>query len=207
MDFSEKLSITVNELTKEYGPKKGIRGVNAYFESGKIHLLLGDNGSGKSTLLKCIMGLVHYQGTIRKRRVRIGYAPEEYIMPMHMTVIDFLYSIGRIKGYPRDELNDNVRFYLSYFNLTDYLHRTIKSLSHGMRQKVNLMQAFIHEPKVLILDEPLSGLDQEMVQKLLELIKEKAKQSLVLISSHHKHRFQMKYCEVYHFIEGSLHAE
>lgn len=81
------------------------------------------------------MGLTKYQGNIVKRRLRIGYAPEEYIMPLNMTVIDFLYSIGRIKGYPKYELNENVKYYLNYFNINNYEHKYIKELSHGMRQK------------------------------------------------------------------------
>ncbi len=204
MENYENIAITINEVTKEYGVKKGIYQVNTEFEAGFLNLVVGDNGSGKSTLFKCIMGLVSYKGTITKRRLRIGYAPEEYIMPMNLTVVDFLYSIGRIKGYPREELSENVKYYLNFFDLTNCRNKLIGSLSHGMRQKVNLMQAFIHEPKIIILDEPLASLDKVIVPKVVNLIKEKAKNQLVVVSTHNPARFNVKKRRIYSFKEGIL---
>ncbi len=204
MENSENLHITINEVTKEYSREKGIYQINAKFETGKLNLVIGENGSGKSTLLKCIMGLVNYQGKIIKRRIRIGYAPEEYIMPLNLTVIDFLYSIGRIKGLSVDDLSENVNYYLKFFDLINYKYKPIGSLSHGMRQKVNLMQAFIQNPKILILDEPLTGLDQNIIPKVIKLIKDSTLDKLVVVSTHNINLFKTRNRKIFHFKAGKL---
>jgi ABC-2 type transport system ATP-binding protein len=198
------ISITINDLTKQYQNEKGIIKVNTSFESGKVNIVIGDNGSGKSTLFKCIMGLVNYSGKIDKRKHRIGYAPEDYVMPLRMTVNDFLYSIGRIKGLDKDNINESVREYLEFFGLIDYRFKIIGSLSNGMRQKLNLLQAFVHEPKIIILDEPLAALDSEIIPKVVDLIKSKAKTSLVVISTHQISKFNFRNKKMYHFIKGKL---
>ncbi|MBN2540780.1 MAG: ABC transporter ATP-binding protein [Bacilli bacterium] len=207
MEVLENVSITINDLSKRYGSKRAIEHVNTRFESGKLNLIVGENGSGKSTLFKCIMGLVEYEGKIIKRRLRIGYAPEEYIMPMHLSVLDFLSSIGRIKGYPGADLSFQVRQYLEVFGLDGYEHALIRSLSHGMRQKVNLMQAFIFEPKILILDEPLASLDETIIPEIISLIQEKSKRNLVLISTHNPGKFKSRNKETYLFEDGCLNHE
>ncbi|MBI9009715.1 MAG: ABC transporter ATP-binding protein [Tenericutes bacterium] len=204
MEGLENLSITINEVTKEYRRNTGIMKVTTKFESGILNILVGDNGSGKSTLFKCIMGLCNYNGEIIKRKHRIGYAPEEYVMPLHLTVLDFLRSIGRIKGINSDDLDQNVLDYLAFFELLDYKNKTISKLSNGMRQKVNLMQAFVHEPKIIILDEPLAALDKESIPKVVKLIKEKAKTSLVVVSTHHLNYFRTNKKKLYYFKDGML---
>ncbi len=204
MDKLENIYITINEVSKEYNNKTGLKCVSTCFEAGKVNLVIGDNGSGKSTLFKCIMGLVSYKGKITKRKLRIGYAPEEYVMPLNMSVLDFLRSIGRIKGINSEELDQNVLDYLELFDLHNYRNKTISTLSNGMRQKINLMQAFIHEPKILILDEPLAALDQDTIPKVVELIKNKAKTSLVVVSTHQPNKFRFKSKKVYRFESGCL---
>jgi ABC-2 type transport system ATP-binding protein len=200
----ENLSITIKEVTKEYKGTIGINNITTHFESGILNILIGENGSGKSTLFKCIMGLCHYNGKIVKRKHRIGYAPEEYVMPLHLSVIDFLKSIGRIKGVSTEELDQNVLDYLRFFELEDYKHKPISKLSNGMRQKVNLMQAFIHEPKIIILDEPLAALDKESVPKIVRLIKEKSKTSLVVLSTHQIHHFRTNRKKIFYFKDGEI---
>lgn len=207
MEDYGNLSIVINDVTKEYGKQKGIYDISTVFEQGRLNIITGANGSGKSTLLKCIMGLVNYQGEIIKRRVRIGYAPEEYIMPLHMTVIDFLWSIGRIKGMNRDDLDVNLGNYLDFFGISDYRNRPIAKLSHGMRQKVNLVQALAHEPRIILLDEPLTGLDSSTIEKLVVLLKEKAKTSLILVSTHNPNKFPARNISLYHFEQGRLKIE
>ncbi|XMB72394.1 ABC transporter ATP-binding protein [Mycoplasmatota bacterium WC30] len=204
MEKLENIYITINEVSKEYSNKAGIRSVSTSFEAGKVNLVIGDNGSGKSTLFKCIMGLVSYQGKIVKRKLRIGYAPEEYVMPLNMSVLDFLYSIGKIKGINSYDLDRNVIDYLDFFELYKYKNKTISTLSNGMRQKVNLMQAFIHEPKIIILDEPLAALDQDTIPKVVDLIKSKARTSLVVVSTHQPNQFKFKNKKIYRFESGIL---
>ncbi len=204
MDKSENISIIISDVSKQYFRQKGIHNITTNFESGKLNIIIGENGSGKSTLLKCIMGLVEYKGKIDKQKYRIGYAPEEFVMPLSMNVIEFLHSIGRIKGVQEEELNERTIYYLQYFDLLEYKHKKIGSLSNGMRQKINLLQAFIHNPKILILDEPLAALDQDSIPKVIKLIKERAKISLVVVSTHQLHKFRFKNRKLYRFFEGRL---
>ncbi len=204
MENYENLSITINELTKDYGKEKGIHGISTVFEPGKLNIVTGANGSGKSTLFKCIMGLVNYQGRIIKRKLRIGYAPEEYIMPLGMSVEDFLWSIGKIKGLSSEVLDENLEIYLDFFGLKQYRKRPIAQLSHGMRQKVNLVQAFVHEPRIILLDEPLTGLDIDTIPRLISLLKEKAKTRLVVITTHNLQLFRFKEKTLYKIVEGRL---
>ncbi|MCK4551899.1 MAG: ABC transporter ATP-binding protein [Tenericutes bacterium] len=204
MDNYKNISITINEVTKEYNKGKGIKAVSTLFESGILNLVVGENGSGKSTLFKCIMGLVSYSGSINKRKIKMGYAPEEYVMPLRMSVVDFLYSIGRIKGLDRDLINNNLETYLRYFDLYPYKNKLIGSLSNGMRQKLNLMQAFVHEPKIIILDEPLAALDEDTIHKVIKIIKEKAKTKLVVVSTHQPNKFKCRNKRIYRFEKGNL---
>ena len=204
MEKYKNISITINEVTKEYNNKTGIKNINTIFKSGVLNLVVGKNGSGKSTLFKCIMGLVNYQGKIEKRKIKIGYAPEEYVMPVKMTVIDFLYSLGRIRGLDKDDTHDNLNEYLDFFNLTKYKYKLIASLSNGMRQKLNLMQAFMHEPKIIILDEPLAALDDLTLKKVVSLIKIKSQTALVVVSTHQPKQFKTQKKVVYTFEKGQL---
>ncbi len=204
MRESERLSIVIEEVSKDYGSKKGIHDISTTFTSGQLNVIIGENGSGKSTLFKCIMGLINYSGRIKRRRVRIGYAPEEYILPLNMTVVDFLWSIGRIKGTMRDDLDQNMRYYLDFFGLKGYENHLIGKLSHGMRQKVNLIQAFVHDPRILILDEPTTALDKEMTSKIIKLIKERSRENLVIISTHHPQSFTTRNRRVLCIKEGRL---
>ncbi len=207
MVLSEPLTIIIKDLCKYYQADKGIKAVNATFRSGVLNIIIGENGSGKSTLLKCLMGLVSYQGEIIKRRHRIGYAPEHYVMPLRMTVHEFLYSIGRIKGIDVDTLGQNTMDYLHYFDLLDVMHQPIGRLSNGMRQKVNLLQAFVHEPKIIILDEPLAALDQLFVPKVIHLIKSKMNDALVIVSTHMPKHFKTKKKQLFRFVEGQLYVD
>jgi len=106
------IAIEVIGVTKHYGGKVGISAIDADFHNDGLHLLVGANGSGKSTLIKCIMGLVRFEGEIKKKHFKIGYAPEDYVMPYYMTVRDFLYSIGKLRA-PRRRIS--IRIWTIFF--------------------------------------------------------------------------------------------
>lgn len=205
MSPSSTIVIEIKEVSKKYHNKSGIQNINAKFTSGQLNLLVGKNGSGKTTLLKCIMGVVRYQGKIIKNRFVIGYAPEDYVMPYFMSVNDFLRSIGKIKDCKISSLENEISELLDYFGLTEYANRHFGALSNGMRQKVNLIQAFLNRPKTIILDEPLHGLDQESQRKIMKLIKERVKESLVLISTHYPELYKTRKKSLYMMEEGVLY--
>jgi ABC-type multidrug transport system ATPase subunit len=196
--------IEVKDLTKRYGAKWGIHGVSAAFHNDHLHLLVGTNGSGKSTLLKCIMGLLNYEGEIQKRHFRIGYAPEEYVMPCYMSVRDFLISIGRIRDHERDHVESEIEQQLAFFDLKSHESKPIGKLSNGMRQKVNLIQAFLNHPKILLLDEPLRSLDSDAQTKTLSLLRERMNESLIIISTHSPEKFHFRNKRVWKMEAGML---
>lgn len=200
------IAIEVERVSKRYGSKTGIREVSAAFPSGTLHLLVGANGSGKSTLLKCIMGLVRYEGTIRRGRCRIGYAPEEYVMPQYMEVGEFLSALGKIRG-KGEETEEEIGRLLGKFGLDGSIGRPIGKLSNGMRQKVNLIQAFLNHPKILLLDEPLRALDAESQEKAVEMIRERMRESLIIVSTHNPERFRIRSRQIWRMESGNLREE
>ncbi|MDT8337288.1 MAG: ABC transporter ATP-binding protein [Candidatus Izemoplasmatales bacterium] len=201
---SENISIFTRNLTKSYSGDKGIFDLNLEFCNGGLNLVIGKNGSGKSTLLKCIMKLVKYSGEIEKRKLRIGYAPEIFIMPDFQTVEEFLVNIGRIKGLGKKVLIENSVDFFEFFNIEKYRNKMIRTLSNGTKQKVNLIQALIHEPKIIILDEPLVSLDFESQKRLLKYLTKLAKERLVIISTHNPEKFRSSLKRIYEIENGRV---
>jgi ABC-2 type transport system ATP-binding protein len=201
---SKPINISIHDVSKSYQRKVAIDHISTEFEAGQLHLLIGKNGSGKSTLMKCIMKLIDYKGDIIKKRYRIGYAPEKYIMPEFMTIYQFLKTIGRIKDLYEPYLNLELMEYLKIFLIDDRIHDRIKQLSNGMKQKVNLVQALINHPKIILLDEPLVGLDEKSQKSLIKKLIELSKERLVIISTHHPHKFQTSRKMIHQFDQGRL---
>jgi ABC-2 type transport system ATP-binding protein len=208
MGTSAKVSIAIEleHVSKQYGKKTALRDVNVRFESNAVHLVVGINGSGKSTLLKCIMGLIRYEGVVHRPHFRIGYAPEEYVMPHYMTVIDFLEGIATIRSPLKEGLREEISSYLEYYGLASRGRHPIGKLSNGMRQKVNLIQAFLLRPKIILLDEPLRALDTESQIKTIGLIKERMTESLILVSTHNPDLFKIRARRVWRMNSGMMEA-
>jgi ABC-2 type transport system ATP-binding protein len=156
--------------------------------------ILGQNGCGKSTLFKSIMGLIDYdsgsityQGNICdfNQRKKFGYMPEQRSMFLDLTVYDQLIFLGELKGLTIETLDIRINELCTQFDLFDKRHVTLNKLSKGQQQKVQLMAALLHNPDVLILDEPLNGLDFYSVQSVMtELKKQASLGKSILISSH-----------------------
>ncbi|MCK7484765.1 MAG: ABC transporter ATP-binding protein [Bacillus subtilis] len=173
--------IRVESIRKWYRAHPALDGVSVEFQLGKIHLLIGPNGSGKSTFLRCVMGLTRYEGTVSfDKRMKFGYAPEEYIMPDSMTIIEFLRCLGRIRrADPQAKLDE----YLAYFDLINQKNHLISTLSNGMKQKINIIQAFIDEPNIILLDEPLRASRRRFGGEMHRTHPRKAARSVI----HHFH--------------------
>ena len=204
MQSSQLISITISNVTKKYGKCYALRSLSANFVPGRLNLLIGENGSGKTTLLKCIMGLVRYEGSISVMAGKIGYAPEQYVMPSFMRVIDFLCSLGRVREKDHQRIDERIPELLSIFDFKSLSKRMIGGLSNGMKQKVNLLQALVHDPEILILDEPLHGLDLDSQRQFVELLKKLAKQKLIIVSTHYPERFRSKTLKTYLLTNGEI---
>ncbi|MDD3841869.1 MAG: ABC transporter ATP-binding protein [Candidatus Izemoplasmatales bacterium] len=204
MSSRPHIAIEMEKVSKKYGTKTAIQNINIIFESETLNLLVGTNGSGKSTLLKCIMGLVHYDGTIKKRHFRIGYAPEEYVMPYFMSIRSFLENVGSFHEDSKEHLTKEINLHLDYFDLRQSEHKPIGKISNGMRQKVNLIQAFLHHPKILLLDEPLSALDIDTQGKAMGLIRERMTESLIIVSTHSPEKYKFRRKRICVMVNGTI---
>jgi ABC-2 type transport system ATP-binding protein len=167
-------------LTKRFGAIVALSGVDATVE-GKIIGLLGPNGAGKSTLLKCLLGLVPFEGTANvlgisaathgaEIRDRVGYMPEQEAFLAGMSAVELCTYAGELSGLPRTEAMQRAHAALYYAGLEEKRYQAIDGYSTGMKQRVKLAQALVHDPELLFLDEPTNGLDPRSREEMLELI-------------------------------------
>jgi len=187
--------IEVKSLSKWYGNVLGLSDVSLQIEPGIIGLL-GPNGAGKSTFLKLITGLIKPKiGTvyIKGQRVRnnyalfneIGFCPEQDSFYEELTGMEFLLKLLSLFPYSPSEAKGRAEQALEIVELTKEKDRVIKAYSHGMRQRLKFAQAIAHDPEILVLDEPLSGLDPLGRRKLIRLIKDYRKKGKTIIVSSH----------------------
>ena len=188
--------IEVEHLTKSYGPTLAVSDVSFQVQKGEVLGFLGPNGAGKTTTMRVITGyLPPSEGTVRvagydiveeplEAKKRTGYLPELPPVYPDMTVTEYLAFVGRIKGVSRRELKTRLEEVAEKCAITDVGRRQIGKLSKGYRQRVGLAQALIHNPDVLILDEPTAGLDPKQIIETRQLIKGLAGQHTVVLSTH-----------------------
>jgi len=187
-------AIETFDLTKKFGEFVAVDGLNLNVKEGEIFGLLGPNGAGKSTTIKMLIGLLKPSGgritilgndNLMDYKGRTGYLPESPALYEYLTIKEFLTFIGRIKKVEKNVLDEKIREITHTFSLEEKLKSYIGSLSHGMRQKVAISAALLADPKVLLLDEPLTGLDPKSQRDFKDIIREKAKDhSSILLSTH-----------------------
>jgi len=188
--------ISVNGLTRTYGDFTAVDGVSFRIKPGEIVGLLGHNGAGKTTIMKMLTGFLEPTGgsieidgvnlgeareTIQRK---IGYLPENCPVYPEMTVIDYLDYAAALHDVPEGERLTRVREAIAKTELASKATQPISTLSRGYRQRVGVAQALLHQPDILILDEPTNGLDPSQVQHMRELIKQAAQHATVIISTH-----------------------
>lgn len=188
--------ITVEGLTHYYGERRAIEGLSFQISEHEIVGFLGLNGAGKSTTLKILAGLVvPSAGAVSidgvdlvsagsAFRSRIGYLPEDPPLYREMTVREFVRYCGQLKGMADAKVDARLDGVLALTQITHVQHRVINELSHGYRKRVGIAQAIIHDPALVILDEPISGLDPRQIYEMRQVIRDLGKTCTVLISSH-----------------------
>ncbi len=188
--------IEVEHLSKIYGTTTAIEDVDFSVKSGEIFGFLGPNGAGKTTTMRILAGYlpastgtakiagydVHEQSMEVRRR--IGYLPENPPLYLDMTVQDFLNFVAKIKGVPRRDRKNQVTSAIERCQLTEKTQIAIRKLSKGYRQRVGIAQAIVHDPPVIILDEPTVGLDPRQIIEVRNLIKSLAGQHTIILSTH-----------------------
>jgi ABC-2 type transport system ATP-binding protein len=194
--MGEGLMIEVANLTKRYAGRTAVSNISFTVGRGEIVGLLGPNGAGKSTTMRILACyLPATSGTVRvggldvfrhseEVRRRIGYMPENNPLHFDMRVREYLKFRARLKGLGRRQSRQRVDLVLEQCSLTDVSHRIVGQLSKGYRQRVGLADALVHEPELIILDEPTIGLDPNQIRAVRQLIKGLGKRHTVLISTH-----------------------
>jgi ABC-2 type transport system ATP-binding protein len=188
--------IEVKNLTKSYGNFVAVKGISFKAERGQILGFLGPNGAGKTTTMRIITGFMPAsEGTVEidgldiftnslEARRRIGYLPESPPLYSDMRVEGYLRFVAKLRGVRRMAVDGAVEHVLEVCGLTDMAHRICGQLSKGYRQRVGLAQALIHNPPVLVLDEPTIGLDPRQIHEIRELIRGLAGERTIVLSTH-----------------------
>ena len=189
--------IEIKNVTKKYGEKKAVDNVSFNVNDGDIFAFIGHNGAGKTTLIKSIVGIHDFdEGDIlidgisikdnpvecKKKMAFVPDNPETY---EHMRAIDYINFICNMYDTPTEVRNENIKKYACLFDMEDKLNDTIDSYSHGMKQKIVLISALAHEPKILIMDEPFVGLDPKAVFDIKEVLNQMIKEGKIVFYSTH----------------------
>jgi len=190
------MDIQIENLTKFYGSQKAVDTISFNVKKGEILGFLGPNGAGKTTTMKMITNYISAdKGNIKignlsvneeddSIRKNIGYLPEHNPLYLDMAVIDFLEFSAALQGVPKHLIPSKIEEMISVCGLNVEKHKLIGELSKGYRQRVGLAQAMIHDPEILILDEPTTGLDPNQIVEIRKLIKEIGKEKTVILCTH-----------------------
>ena len=215
----DSLMIQADGLTHYYGPYPAIQDVSFGVKKGEILGFLGPNGAGKTTAMRIITGFMPpTRGTVildgydvvkksLEARRRIGYLPETVPLYTDMSVTNYLKYMGTLRGMPPKTVKKRADEVVDICHLGDYRKTTIGKLSKGFRQRVGIAQAIIHEPEVLVLDEPTRGIDPIQVVETRRLIKELGRSQTVVLSSHILPEVSMICQRVLIINEGRIVAE
>lgn len=206
--------LKVERLTKKYGKLKACNDVNLTLEDGSVSVLLGPNGAGKSTLMKSIIGFLRYEGEItvdgysnkspEARRI-LGYIPEIPALYPNLSVKEHMEFVAR--AYKLNNYKDRIDELFDIFELSDKKKKFGDELSKGMQQKLNLCLGLLPEPKIILLDEPMIGLDPHAIKELKSMIeKMRDENKTVLVSTHIIDSVDMLWDRAIIMKDGIVHA-
>lgn len=196
--------LRVKNITKKYGELVAVDNLSFDVKSGEIFGLLGENGAGKTTTFRIIMGLLEPNAgevTLDGRKIdydetdKIGFVTEERSLLTKLTVQEQIEFYGTLKGMDKDTIAKRLDYWLEKFEITSYKNRKIKELSKGNQQKIQFISAIINEPKLLILDEPFTGLDPINVKLMKDAIYYLKEKGTSIIFSSHQMEYIEDFCE------------
>ena len=199
--------LRIENLTKTYGEKRAVDNLSLHIAPGEIYGFIGHNGAGKTTTLKAVVGILQFDKgevfikgeSIRKNplacKQKIAYIPDNPDLYEFMTGIKFLIFIADIFGVPEEKRQERIRKYADLFEMTENLAQPIASYSHGMKQKLAIISAWIHEPKLIIMDEPFVGLDPKAAHILKQMMREICDEGGAIFFSTHVLEVAEKLCD------------
>lgn len=196
MGYKEENAISIRGLKMNYGAKQVLKGIDLDVKTGQIIGYIGPNGAGKSTTVKIMLGLVEgYAGEVKilgesiicgeEYKRRIGYVPETAEIYETLTAREYLTFIGELYGLEHDATDRKARKLMELFGIQDMYNVRISACSKGMKQKVLIISSLLHNPDILFLDEPLSGLDANSVMVVKEILAQLAEQGKTVFYSSH----------------------
>ncbi|MCD6080005.1 MAG: ABC transporter ATP-binding protein [Candidatus Omnitrophica bacterium] len=192
-----EVMIKIENLGKKFGELWAVRDLNLEVRKSEIFAFLGPNGAGKTTTLKLITGLLRpttgrieiagYDIQTQPLQVKklLAYIPDEPYLYEKLTGREFLNFVAELYAVPKSEREDKIQEFIEYFEMSSYIDDLIQGYSHGMKQRLIFSSAFIHNPQILVIDEPLVGLDPASARKVKHLLREKAIQGLTVFVSTH----------------------
>lgn len=194
--------LKVLNLHKEFSNVVAVDNLSFEINEGEIFGLLGPNGAGKTTTIRCLLNIIQpdrgeilYNGNSNLNiKDLVGYIPEERGLYAKSRVVDVLMYFGQLKGKPSSFVKNRINYYLKKLGMIETANRRINELSKGNQQKIQLISAFVSEPKILVLDEPFSGLDPINQELVIELIKEFLDEGKIIILSTHQMDIAEKLC-------------
>ena len=196
--------LSVKNITKKYGENVAVDNLSFTVDKGEIFGLLGENGAGKTTTFRIIMGLLEPNAgevTLDGKKIdynetdKIGFVTEERSLLTKLTVQEQIEFYGILKGMDKEVIDKRLNYWLEKFEITSYKDRKIKELSKGNQQKIQFISAIINEPKLLILDEPFTGLDPLNVKLMKDAIYDLKKKGCSIIFSSHQMEYIEDFCE------------
>ena len=199
--------LKIEHLTKIYGEKKAVDDLSLHIQPGEIYGFIGHNGAGKTTTIKSVCGIMEYDsgeiwidGTSAREhplecKAKLAYIPDNPDLYEYMTGIQFLNFVADIFGVSASDRQSRIRKYADAFELTQDLAQSVASYSHGMRQKLAIISALIHTPKLLIMDEPFVGLDPKAAHLLKQLMREICDEGGAIFFSTHVLEVAEKLCD------------
>lgn len=189
--------LAIEHLTKWYGALPGIQDVSFEVRPGEVLGLLGPNGSGKSTTVRILTGLMRpSDGAVRldgrdvlndlpDYKAALGYVPEEPQLYTYLTGPEYLQLVGRLRGVPEPVLDDKIERFLRLLGMYDDRYQALSAYSKGMKQKILIAAAVLHDPRVVVLDEPFSGLDVSAARLLKAFVRALAAEGRIVVFSSH----------------------
>ena len=206
--------LDIQHLTKRYGEKKAVDDLSLHIAPGEIYGFIGHNGAGKTTPLKAVVGILPFEeGEITINGVsvktdpltckrQLAYIPDNPDLYDYMTGSKYLNFIADIFGVGAEERQERIRKYADLFELTDDLAQPIAAYSHGMKQKLAIISAWLHQPKLIIMDEPFVGLDPKASHTLKGMMREVCDQGGAIFFSTHVLEVAEKLCDKVAIIKG-----